>query len=261
MIVPSGVVFICLFLGLFIWPLKRKRLLARNLFFLALAVYWVASAAPLADYMVRPLETMAAREIREPTGPVDTAVVLCGGVTSYSAGLPILDRLLPATRVRLLKALQLLRTHPEIRTLIISGGCASPEGECAVTEAELASMWLQELGPPEGVKIVLEKGSRDTEENIKGIAPLVGKRPFYLVTSAIHVPRVIFMASERGLDAYPVPCDYKAILVKDMHIRDFWPNPNNLAKTDMAAHEYLGLLWARLKRWSRGISPPFSTDE
>ncbi len=253
LVTPSGLVFLSLFLGLFIWPLRRKRILARNLFFLALAIYWVASAAPLANYLIRPLETRAAKEIKEPLEPIDTAVVLCGGVSSYSAGLPILDRLLPATRVRLLRTLQLLKTHPDVRTLIISGGCAAPDGDCAISEAELAYMWLQELGLPDGINIVLEKQSRDTEENIGAISYLVRDKAFYLVTSAVHIPRAMFLASEEGLKAYPVPCDYKAIQKKKVHLRDFWPNPSNLVKADVAAHEYLGLLWAHMKRWFRII--------
>ncbi len=220
---------------------------------LAFTVYWAAGAGPVANWLTGTLETRIEQEILEPQNPLDTAAVLCAGVSSYSPGRFIQDRLLATTRVRLLRTIQLLKTHNTIKTLIIVGGCASPEADCPITEAELAYMWLQELGIPHDVQIILEKKSRDTEENIKYLSHLVGKRPFYLVISAMDVPRVMFLARENNLKAIPMISDYKSVQNEKIRLRDLWPHPYNLVKTDMAVHEYIGLLWLYLKHWGREV--------
>ncbi len=249
LIMPSGMVFIFLFMGLFIWPLRRKRTLARNFFLLAFTIYWTAGSTPVANWLISNLETSIGQETIEPQQPLTTAAVLCAGVSTYSPGRFIQDRLLPNTRVRLLRALQLLKTHKKIKKLIIVGGCADPEANCPITEAELAYMWLQEIGLPDSIQVILEKKSRDTEENIKYLSLIVGQEPVYLVVSAMDIPRVMYLARKYKLNATPIISDYKSVRREKIRLRDLWPTPQNLMKTDLAMHEYIGILWLHLKYW------------
>ncbi len=247
LLMPSGIIFICLFTGLFIWPLRRRRALALNLFFLGFLTYWASSCIVVSDLLVGRLEEIAEGHVKQPDHPLEKVVVLCGGMYSPSSNRPILDREKPATRMRLLRTIQLLRQNKSINTLIIAGGPAWNNALSGMPEAQLAYMWLQEVRLPRDIKVILEKHSRDTEENLEYVKALVGTHPFYLVTSAMHIPRVMLLARHLGLKPYPVPCDFRVFNKEVSFWWIIWPHPENLVKTEYAIHEYLGIVWTWLK--------------
>jgi uncharacterized SAM-binding protein YcdF (DUF218 family) len=248
-LMPSGLVAVLLFLGLFIWPLKRRRTLACGFFFMGFLLYCLGGSSPVANFLVWGLEDSARSQTQESSvnQTVTTIVLIAGGV-SYDTALPVVDRLTPPTRLRTLKALELLREHPEIEHLLIIGGCARPTGACAVSEAETISLWIKELGLPASVTMALEERSRDTVENMENLKEIVGGEPFYLVTSAVHIPRVMRIARDLDLRAYPVPCNFVGATIH-WTLWDLWPTPGNLSKTDLAFHEYLGIFWYSLKNY------------
>ena len=242
-LVPSGLIPVCMFTGLFIWPLKRKRGLARTLFFLAFLIYCLSGTTPVASILVQGLENSANSTRGAGSVPVlnpTMAVVLCGG-TLQDSDKPVIDHLTPTTRARLLKALALCRSL-SLQELVIAGGCTYPAGQCNIAESELAYIWLKELGIPEGLKISLETGSRTTEEQIANVFKEIGRTPCYLITSALNMPRTLTYAEYLGLHVRPVPCDYQGSTYR-WNIWALWPSPSNLRKSDLAIHEYLGICW------------------
>jgi uncharacterized SAM-binding protein YcdF (DUF218 family) len=243
LLAPSGIILVFLFLGFFIWPLKRRRILARSLFFLAFLIYGLSGTAPVANLLVWGLEEPARQAAADIAWDpeIKTVVVLSGGRAHDEGGASV-DLLNEATRLRLLKALDVCREHGGIETLIIAGGCRRPFGDCTASEAETALVWLRHLGFPASIAVKLEEQSRDTRGNMDHIAPMVGEEPFYLVTSAVHVARAMRAAHSRGLHPIPVPCDFKGTEIR-WNPWDLWPRPVNLLKTDRACHEYLGLAW------------------
>jgi uncharacterized SAM-binding protein YcdF (DUF218 family) len=88
---------------------------------------------------------------------------------------------------------------------------------------------------------------RDTGEEAERMAELLapGER-FLLVTSAAHIPRSMYHFRARGLDPIPAPAQAHALRGAGLGPRDFLPSATNYVKVERAAHEYLGLLWARL---------------
>lgn len=250
LLIPSGVVLACLFLGFLLWPLSRCRRMTRNLFFLAFLVYALAGSGLMANLLLWGLEPSPDAENLHlvQSEDVSTLVVLCGGV-SYEGGPSLEDRLTPSTVLRLLKAWKVIRANPRLREVIVIGGCGRVAG-CPEPEARLAGRWLVELGLPTGVQVVLEERSRDTEENFINLIPFVGDRPFFLVTSAAHMPRALLLAKYLKLKALPLPCHFLAH-TPSWTFDDFWASPRNLAKSDFAVHEYLGLAWA----WARHHLP------
>jgi len=248
LLMPSGTIFVCLFFGFFIWPLKRRRNLARSLFVLAFLIYGLAGTAPVANFLICSLEhsIQSDNSTMSTSDNIATAVMLCGGA-SPDENKPIVDRLTPNTRLRLIKIRELCRDDSNIKQLVIVGGCARPAG-CSFSEAQLSYSWLKELGLPNNVEVSLEENSRDTEENIKAVSKIMKQTPFYLITSASHMPRVLFIAKDMDLEIHPVPCDFQC---SQNHWSpwDLWPNPSNLRKADLAFHEYLGITWLRLKHY------------
>lgn len=64
-----------------------------------------------------------------------------------------------------------------------------------------------------------------------------------VVTSAIHMPRAMYLFRKAGLNPIAAPTDFK--IKKDKN-RDFWfwlPSAGNINKMESAIHEYVGLLW------------------
>ena len=70
---------------------------------------------------------------------------------------------------------------------------------------------------------------------------LLGAEPFFLVTSAGHMPRAMGVFVKQGSRPIPAPTDFS--LPKDPLAAHIAPNPLHLYYSDLAINEYAGLLW------------------
>jgi uncharacterized SAM-binding protein YcdF (DUF218 family) len=95
--------------------------------------------------------------------------------------------------------------------------------------------------------IVLEETSRSTAESAVNVGMLLREHddPFFLVTSAGHMPRSLAVFRKQGLEPIPVPIDHQ--LPKDWRKANLAPRPAALVVSDLAVHERLGLLWYRIR--------------
>jgi len=94
---------------------------------------------------------------------------------------------------------------------------------------------------------MLEAASWDTADQVKLLRARLGKSPFYLVTSAGHMPRAMSMFSRSGTQPIAAPTDFHALWAP-LQITDFFPQAGVLANTEGAFYEYLGIGWG----WVRG---------
>jgi uncharacterized SAM-binding protein YcdF (DUF218 family) len=102
-----------------------------------------------------------------------------------------------------------------------------------------------------GVKpqdISLESDSRDTPDQAKIVAEIIGREKFILVTSAVHMPRSMALFRKRGLHPIPAPGDFRVRGAQRFDPGNFFPRASSLGHMETAVHEYLGLAWA----WLRG---------
>jgi hypothetical protein len=53
------------------------------------------------------------------------------------------------------------------------------------------------------------------------------------------------------MNPVPSPAGSETRLKKHLRLRDFFPRSEGLPRADLAVHEYLGLLWARLRGLTR----------
>lgn len=118
--------------------------------------------------------------------------------------------------------------------LFLSGGDPLKNG---ATEAAVMARELGKLGV-RAADITLEAESRNTFQNARNTAPLVRAKGYelaVLTTSGTHMRRAMLFFSFFLVDATPAPADrvtpYRAAM----------PVSFNLAATDMAMHEYLGI--------------------
>lgn len=67
-----------------------------------------------------------------------------------------------------------------------------------------------------------------------------------LVTSAIHIPRAMYLFQKAGLKPVAAPTDYLIKKGKKRGFRYLIPSSENISRTEAALHEYAGLLWAKM---------------
>jgi uncharacterized SAM-binding protein YcdF (DUF218 family) len=95
--------------------------------------------------------------------------------------------------------------------------------------------------------LILESVSKDTKDEARLIQKIVGGDRFLLVTSASHMPRSVPLFEKLGMKPIPVPTAHQIIERQAMDPGMFFPSTGNLRKAEMAFHEYLGSVWARIR--------------
>ena len=97
--------------------------------------------------------------------------------------------------------------------------------------------------------ILLEEASWDTPDQARFLKNTLRSEPFYLVTSANHMPRSMALFKKLGMQPIPAPTDFG---MKERQGQDFipyalFPGVDELQKAETAVYEYLGLAWAKLR--------------
>jgi uncharacterized SAM-binding protein YcdF (DUF218 family) len=232
--------------------LTRFRRLASWLVVTSLMLLAVAGLSPLGNILMLPLEQRfppwnASR------GPPDGIVVLGGAISpgvSAARGVVALNE----AAERITVTAELARRYPNAR-LIYTGGSNALLSD-RIPEAPFAVRELEALGVAHD-RITAEEQSRNTMENAvfsRLIAqPKPGQR-WLLVTSAYHMPRSIaaFRAAGFPVEAYPV--DWRTRGPIDA-TQPFAALSDGLARTDIAVHEWIGLLAYRLTGKTNELFP------
>ncbi|WP_239005280.1 YdcF family protein [Legionella sp. MW5194] len=167
-------------------------------------------------------------------------VVLSGG-QAEEAGQPEHLLLYNASIKRLLEGLRLYRQLPDA-TLLLSGGGFGSERAESERMAQLADWFNKPLKP-----VVLETISLNTAQQAKAIKRWVHNQPFYLVTSAIHMPRAMALCRRQGLNPIAAPADRTLYWQDERWEKRYIPNPQNMVYLTIALHEWLGMAWASLR--------------
>ncbi len=184
---------------------------------------------------------------------VKWVVVLGGGHTS-DPQLPVTNQLSDASTARLIEGIRLHNMLPESK-LILSGGGFGPQisqitqilktGD-PVPNAKIMADVAEAIGVNKQ-DLVLESVSKDTKDEAILIQKIVGKDQFVLVTSASHMPRSMALFKKCGMHPIPAPTDYFVKKHQRVSPAMFFPSASDLYKTERAFHEYLGMVWAKLR--------------
>lgn len=156
---------------------------------------------------------------------------------------------------RLTATADLSRRYPDAR-IFLSGGLGHIDGAGALTESQVARDILVSLGvSPQ--RIDMEERSRNTCENGTETAASVQPKPgelWLLVTSASHMPRAVGCFRAAGFDVTPYPVDYRTRGTADLR-RPTGSIAVGLTATDLAAHEWFGLLTYRMAGLTAEVFP------
>jgi uncharacterized SAM-binding protein YcdF (DUF218 family) len=128
-------------------------------------------------------------------------------------------------------------------TLVLSGGTVfnrTPSTEVMASVAHLLGI------PPDD--IVVDAASRETQETADNLQTLVHTDPFFLVTSAAHMPRAMVIFAQLGMHPLPAPAAYLAKRSGVWRPDAFHPSAYHLVGVQRSFYEYIGMTWLRLSR-------------
>lgn len=241
LLLPLPIAMILLFIGLlFFWFSKRKMI--TNIFLCAgFIVLLIFGSSLYPSILLNSLEDTY-KPVTTLVHNVHQIVVLGGGVRT-DTNAPPNTQLSSASLSRLVEGIRLYKMYKAQHIdekLILSGGRVFGK------PAEAGIM--QNIAVVLGVDpndILLEAGSRDTHEEALYLKKQLGDHPFLLVTSAYHMPRAIALFKKIGLNPIPAPTQYFGDS-SAVSFKKYLPNSNYLIMSDIAIHEYLGQLWAKL---------------
>jgi uncharacterized SAM-binding protein YcdF (DUF218 family) len=239
---PSNVLMAIGLLGLALLCTRFRRL-ASWLVVTSLVLIAFVGMSPIGNVLLLPLEQRFPPW--DPSrGPPDGIVVLGGAISpelSMARGAVQLNE----AAERITATAELARLYPTAR-IVFSGGTNSLRSGAPV-EAPFAVKEFEALGIAHE-RITAEEQSRNTIENAVFSRLLADPKPgerWLLVTSAFHMPRSIaaFRAAGFAVEAYPV--DWRTRVPVDAK-EPFLSFTEGLTRTDVAMHEWIGLLAYRL---------------
>jgi uncharacterized SAM-binding protein YcdF (DUF218 family) len=241
-----------LILGLLcLWATRRQRL-GKGLVTLGTVLLLLLSLPFIAGQAAAPLESrypaLLHPEAISRAGEGSTSpqwIVVLGGGHALDPRHPANSQTSAATLERVVEGVRLYKALPGSKLLLSGGGVFDPEPEAAVMARVAGVLGVK----PQDIR--LETESRDTADQAKIVADLLGRERFILVTSATHMPRAMALFRKRGVEPIPAPTDFR---VQDPQGAQgpnpgrYFPSASGLEQVETAAHEYLGLAWA----WLRG---------
>jgi len=209
-------------------------------YLLSFSLLWIAffSYGPVSDLLLKPLEEKYPALLDTPT-TVEYVLVLGNGHKT-DACLPITTELDPTAVIRLNEGIRHYN-HLGSAKLVVSGYAGLFDVNC---HAQMQKRLAIALGV-DADDIITFDSPKDTLQEAEEMKRLVGTAPFILVTTASHMPRAYKIFTKMGLHPVAAPTDY--------HVRgdSEWlhmPRGDALRGSDIAFHEYYGLIWEWLKR-------------
>jgi uncharacterized SAM-binding protein YcdF (DUF218 family) len=232
---PSQLILLAALVAVVCW----RRPLGRRLGLATAGFVVLFGLVPTGAWLIRPLETRF--EIPDVGGGVAGVIVLAGSERVTLSEL-YSEPQLSSAGDRLTTFLRLAARFPQAR-LVHSGN---------VAESPIARSLILGTGvAPDRIRFDDQStntcGSARTTRAL--VEPQAGER-WLLVTSSVHMPRAVACFRAVAWDVIPYPTDFRR-----------GPNPlhfglvENLEDLDLAAHEWLGLVYYRLRGHTKELFP------
>ena len=171
---------------------------------------------------------------------VKYVVVLAGGHKS-DPKVPVTGQLGGQALIRLVEGIRVLRQNRGAKLILSGGGITDP-----VPEARIMAQASQFMEVSKD-HMIIEDASNDTKDQARLIKEIVGKAPFVLVTSAYHMPRSMALFEKLGMHPIPAPAGGTSRIKSPFSPQDIFPSVDALGDSTEAIHEYIGILWSRLR--------------
>jgi len=244
-ILPPG--FILGLMVLFLVVFWKKWFNQGSFFFsfylLIIIIFGLLSSEPVSEKLIYPLESFNIKRIEnEPQEKAELIIVLGGG-SIIKSGPSLHAELTSTTRDRVLEGL-ILQKERKLPLLFTGGNVL--KGENAPGEADAVKNLFMRFGLDKD-SYILEKKSRNTYENAVFSSRKTEKRKIVLITSAFHAKRSVRCFEKAGFKVLELrKVDFR-IDEKKMTLLDFLPSMNAFQNSYTALHEYIGILYYRMR--------------
>jgi uncharacterized SAM-binding protein YcdF (DUF218 family) len=218
---------------------RHKTIPARRLILAGILWLFLFSYGPVANFLLYQLEHRYPT-LSTPSDGIAYIYVLGYGHTTDTT-LPITSQVDKEAVVRLAEGIRLYHQCQGKAKLIVSGysGLFDPTPH-ALMQQRLA----QALGIPK-TDIITVPEAKDTEEEAQAAKKLTQGKSFALVSSAYHLPRAMKFFKAAKLHTIPAPTYHQASLKNPNYLGFF--SADALRKSPLVFHEFLGLVWQRVK--------------
>ncbi|MFP5393371.1 MAG: YdcF family protein [Gammaproteobacteria bacterium] len=193
--------------------------------------------------LVRPLENLST-PLAQPAQAGAQAIVVLGAGSIYRSpeygDLDVPDEV-ALLRLRYGAHLQ----HATGLPLLVTGGNGTPDGKMQAKALGMARALREDFRTP--VEWV-EPESEDTDQNARFSARILhkaGVRRILLVTHAMHMPRSREAFERAGLEVVEAPTGFYSR--GQQSALALVPSANGMYRSYYAAHEWIGLLWYRVR--------------
>jgi uncharacterized SAM-binding protein YcdF (DUF218 family) len=239
-----------LLIGLLLLWFTRKQKTGKTLVTLAGVLLFLFSSHFFSGLLLTPLESRYPPLFLPPAPEAPAAVglrevkfiVVLGSGFTGDASRPVAVQLDDESIARLVEGVRVSKVLNCCK-LILSGGLMPGEvSPIAQTMAQVA----QDLGVRRQ-DMILEAQSRDTEDEARLVAPIVGKPPFILVTEASHMPRALALLRKLGTHPIADPVSFRTRHKQAIAPYEVFPDAEELSGSERAVYEYMGLAWAKIR--------------
>lgn len=240
LLMPLPFVLFLLFISLLLLFFSRRQRLAKSLTLISFIALFSFSFLPNAHYLSKHLEKKYPPLLKAEQSLDYILVLGSSGINDKT--LPITGQLSATALSRFSEALRLYYANPNAQ-IVVSG---SHFGDTQ-THAQLLETLATSLGIPKN-KIIRLDHTLDTNQEAKQMSNIIKGKRSALVTSATHMPRAMSLFKQYNQEPIPAPAMYLAkensrLLPAYYYI----PSAYQLYKSEVALHEYLGLLYHSLK--------------
>ena len=231
---PYGMILSLFAIGL-LFLFFKKNTKAKGFLVLSFTILFLYSYQPFSNYLVSNLENKYHKYDYKQN--VKYIHVLGGGHTT-DISQPISSQIGEAGIKRDLEGI-IIHKHMKGSKIIFTGF----EGSTNTTTAQMNANLAIALGVDKK-DIIINGTPKDTKEEAMFTKSLLGSEPFILVTSATHMPRAIELFKSLGLNPIPAPTDFHKNNFRGYLIA---PDLGCLNNSQRAIHEYLGILWNKIR--------------
>jgi uncharacterized SAM-binding protein YcdF (DUF218 family) len=237
-----------LLVGLLLLWFTRKQRTGRTVVALAGVLLFLFGSQFFSDALLTPLETRYPPLFVTPGAPAAAGsskvkfIVVLGSGFRPDPCRPVAIQLDDGSITRLVEGVRVSKVLNCCK-LILSGG-PGPGGVSSTAQA--MGQLAQDLGVGRQ-DMILEAQSRDTEDEARLVAPMVGKQPFILVTEASHMPRAMALFRKQGTHPIADPVSFRTRPRQAVPPYEALPNAEELLGAERAVYEYLALAWAKIR--------------
>jgi len=231
-VLPSNIVLLFFLVGLSLIRVKKRKW-SVIFFSVAMITYIIFATGPLSFWLLKGLEYQYPPLDSAKNYEDATTVVILAAHAENDTNISLSSRVNDAGAFRLIETVGIINKiqHPKIW---ITGSEEIPE---------LMKEVLVQMGVASD-QIFIENQSRDTFESALNLKDWLKGDLFFLVTSAGHMPRAMGVFKKQKLTPIPAPTHF--LSRKNYLAISYLPSPLHLYYSDLAVHEYLGILWYKM---------------